>query len=75
LEEELIQIIEDMPITYDITKDGFYIRGSKEGEALGEEKTLKHVVGVCQERGFSMEEAAHFLKLQIETVEKYWRKD
>jgi predicted transposase YdaD len=91
LEEKLIQIIEDMPITYDITKDGFYIRGSKEGEARGEargkalgeargeargeEKTLKHVVGVCQERGFSMEETAHFLKLQIETVEKYWRKD
>jgi hypothetical protein len=75
LEEELIQIIEDMPITYDIEKDAFFLKGEKRGEARGEEKTLKHVVGVCRERGFSMEETAHFLKLPVETVEKYWEKD
>lgn len=65
-----------MPITYDITKDGFYIRGSKEGEALGEargeDKTIRAFVLNNKQKGRTMKETADNLGLPIEKVAQYW---
>ena len=59
LEKETIKILDAMPITYDITQDGLYLRGEEvgleqgleQGEEIGEAKSLKKVTLRCLDEG------------------------
>lgn len=50
LESFTINAIEDMPITYDITTDGLYLRGKKEGREELREELREEVLAEVQEK-------------------------
>lgn len=80
LEKITGKIIDDMPISYDIEKDGFYIQGiqkgrkegreegREEGEETGIEKTL--LVIKCLQEGKTLAETAKITALTLEQVKK-----
>lgn len=50
----ITKIIEDMPITYDMEKDAFFLKGEKRGESGGEEKTIRAFVLNNKQKGRTM---------------------
>ncbi len=80
LEKITGKIIDDMPISYDIEKDGFYIQGiqkgikkgreegREEGEQIGLERTLLAIR--CLQEGKTSAETAKITTLTLEQVKK-----
>ncbi len=74
LEEETIKIIEDMPVTYDIQKDGLYKRGLALGIEKGLEKGMELVVIRGLENGMSYEQVQLITQLTIEQIKEIEQK-
>lgn len=75
LELETKKQVEDMPITYDITKDGLFLEGvkagEKRGEKLGADRALKSVITeMLQDPTMTVEKIARFTKVSPEYVRK-----
>jgi len=68
------QILNNMPITYDIEKDGLYLKGiakgRSEGETKGFEKGLAEGIIICHEMGLPVEQIANKFKVSIEKAQQ-----
>ena len=60
LDKKIIQIIEDMPITYDIEQDALYLKGREKG--------VEQIVIRCLNQGITFESIVPITGLTIEQI-------
>ena len=65
------QKLDDMPISYNVEKDGLYLRGVEKGIQKGIEKGIAQSVWNFYNGGFSIQVIAKNLNLSIQQVEQY----
>ncbi|MEM6963880.1 MAG: hypothetical protein AAF573_03875, partial [Bacteroidota bacterium] len=73
LETVTTKILKDMPITYDIEKDGLYLQGMEKGEKKGEEKGMekgkkKGVQVLLKTTSLSIKEIAQLMEVSEDFV-------
>jgi len=69
-EKQTGKILDNMPITYDIEKDGLYLKGIAKGESSGFEKGLAQGIIVCYEVGLSVEQIAEKFNISGEKIQQ-----
>ncbi len=71
LESFTTKIVQEMPITYDIEKDGLYLQGMEKGEKRGEKKTLTiAITGFLKNTELLPKQIADILNTSLEFVLK-----
>jgi hypothetical protein len=77
LEAETKKQVEDMPITYDIKKDGLYLEGKKIGEKRAEkraEKLIFQMIEKLLQKGLPIAEVSEISSLPDAEIEKIAKK-
>jgi len=67
-ETETEIILDNMPVTYNIEKDGLFLKGVKRGEKQGIEKGLIKTILFCDKIGMSPNEIANEFEIDIAKV-------
>ena len=62
------ELINDMPIFYDVEKDSLYQKGMKKGIAIGEEKVIEKSVILLHKAGYSATEISEAYDYNLEKV-------
>lgn len=71
LRDETTKQLQTMPITFDITKDSWYLKGKAEGKAEeGEKVTRKLIIGLLKNTSLSVAEIAKAAEVDEKYVEK-----
>ena len=69
LHEKIEQKVNDMPITYDIKTDSFYIRGREEGREEEREKNRFQIISkALSQRVLTIEQIAEIAEISIDYV-------